>query len=123
MVRSLICLTLCAVPMCASDLIEPDFKTSLVPRPVPYAVLLPDGYKDGAPLPLLLYLHGGGGDRMALTRMRDIFEQEWKAGHLPKMVIATPSVTQRCFYMDSKDGTEKWETLIVGPFLEHLQKT
>jgi len=132
MIRSLISLTLCAVPVAlvvpiqpvsAADLVEADFKTNLVPRPVPYAVLLPDGYKDGAPLPLLLYLHGGGGSRMALTNLRRLFEEEWKSGRVPPMVVATPSVTPRCFYMDYKDGSEKWETLIVGPFREYLQKT
>ncbi len=110
------------LPLSAADLVEADFKTGLVPNPVPYAVLLPDGYKDGAPLPLLIYLHGGGGDRRALARLRDLFETEWNSGRLPKMVVATPSVSPRCFYMDYKDGSEKWETLIAGPFREHLQK-
>jgi S-formylglutathione hydrolase len=111
------------VPVLASELLEGDFKSPLVPKPVPYAVLLPDGYKDGEPLPLLLYLHGGGGDRTALTRSRPIFEEEWKSGRVPRMIVATPSVTARCFYMDYKDGSEKWETLIVGSFREFLQKT
>src|SRR5277367_4535947 len=103
MMRSLVFLALILSPLRAAELVEAEFKSNLVPHPVPYAVLLPDGYKDGEPLPLLLYLHGGGGDRTALARMRDIFEQEWKAGRLPKMVIATPSVSQRCFYMDYRD--------------------
>ena len=110
-------------PVCAAELIQADFQTNLVPHAVPYAVLLPDGYKEGEPLPLLIFLHGGGGDRTALTRLRDLFEEQWNSGRVPKMVVATPSVTQRCFYMDYEDGTEKWETLIVGPFREHLQKT
>jgi len=36
------------MPCCASELVPADFKTELVPEPVPYAVLLPDGYKDGS---------------------------------------------------------------------------
>lgn len=123
MTRSAIALALVVLPLCASELIEGEFKTTLVPHAVPYVVLLPDGYRDGAPIPLLLFLHGGGGDRTALTRIRGIFDEQWKAGTLPKMVIATPSVSARCFYMDYKDGTEKWETMIVGPFREFLQKT
>jgi len=122
MLRLFLCLSLCLIPACAAELVEGDFKTSLIPRPVPYAVLLPDGYKDGAPLPLLFYLHGGGGDRGALKTLSDLLE-EWKSGRVPKMVVVTPSVTARCFYMDYQDGTEKWETTIMGPFREFIQKT
>src|SRR5690349_6460293 len=123
MIRSLLCFTLGCLTAFAGDIVKAEFKTDLVPHPVPYAVLLPDGYEDGAPLPLLLFLHGGGGDREALTRIREMFDEQWKSGQLPKMVVATPSVSVRCFYMDYKDGTEKWETMIVGPFREFLQKT
>ena len=90
MIRSFVCCMLGILPLSAADLVEADFKTNLVPSAVPYAVLLPDGYKDGAPLPLLIYLHGGGGDRRALTRLRDLFETEWRSGRLPKMVVARP---------------------------------
>jgi S-formylglutathione hydrolase len=72
---------------------------------------------------LLFFLHGGGGDRTALDRVRETFDELWKSGKLPKMVIVTPSVSVRCFYMDYKDGSEKWETLLMGPFREHIQKT
>ena len=107
----------------ASQLVEGKIDTKLVPSPVEYNVLLPDGYDAiKEPLPLLLYLHGGGGDRSFLTRMRATIDDMWKAGTLPKMVIVTPSVS-RSFYMDYKDGTQKWESFIVGPFLEHLRQT
>ena len=41
---------------------------------------------------------------------------------LPDVVAVTPSV-HRSFYMDYRDGSQKWETLLTGPFLEHLRKT
>src|SRR5882724_7008234 len=66
---------LLSIPVVASDLVEGDFKSSLVPNPVPYAVLMPDGAKDGPPLPLLIYLHGGGGSRAALTTVRGVFDE------------------------------------------------
>jgi S-formylglutathione hydrolase len=37
------------------------------------------------------------------------------------MVVATPSVSARCFYMDYKDGSEKWESMIMGPFRDYIQ--
>ena len=106
----------------SSQLIEAKLETKFIPAPVEYNVLLPDGYETAKdPLPLLLFLHGGGGDRSFLTRMRATIDDMWKAGTLPKMVIATPSAS-RSFYMDYKDGSQKWESFIVGPFLEHLRK-
>jgi hypothetical protein len=87
LLTALISVPLTLVPMFASDLIEGDFKSNLVPNPVPYSVLLPDGAKDGPALPLLVYLHGGGGSRTALTNLRGIFDELWKSGRLPKMVV------------------------------------
>lgn len=106
----------------ASQLIEAKVETKLVPPPVEYNVLLPDGYKTAKePLPLLLFLHGGG-DRSFLARMRSTIDDLWKSGALPPMVVVTPSGS-RSFYMDYKDGSQKWESFIAGPFLEHLRQT
>ena len=55
----------------ASQLIESKIETKLLPAPVEFNVLLPDVYNTTKePLPLLLFLHGGGGDRTFLPRMR-----------------------------------------------------
>ncbi len=105
----------------ASQIVDAKIETKLVPGPVEYAVLLPDGYEAAKdPLPLLLFLHGGGGDKSFLTRMRSVFDEMWKAGTLPPMVVVTPSAS-RSFYMDYKDGSRKWETFIVTEFLDHLR--
>jgi S-formylglutathione hydrolase len=107
----------------ASQLVDSKLESKLLPAPVEFSVLLPDGYESiKDPVPLLLFLHGGGGDRTFLTRMRPVIDDMWKAGTLPKMVIVTPSAG-RSFYMDYKDGSQKWESFIIGPFLEHLRQT
>src|ERR1700730_14631720 len=106
----------------ASQLVEAKFETKLVPGPVEYNALFPDGYETiKQPLPLLLFLHGGGGEPSFLSRMRASIDEMWKSGALPKMVIVTPSAA-RSFYMDYKDGSQKWESFIAGPFLEHLRQ-
>lgn len=117
-------LTCClAQSLSASQIVDAKIETKLVPGPVEYAALLPDGYEAAKdPLPLLLFLHGGGGDKSFLTRMRSVFDEMWKAGTLPPMVVATPSAS-RSFYMDYKDGSQKWETFIVTEFLDHLRST
>jgi S-formylglutathione hydrolase FrmB len=104
----------------ASELVDAKLGTKLLPAVVEYAALLPDGYESARDLPLLFFLHGGGGDKTFLARMRPAIDELWKAGTLPPMVIVTPSAG-RSFYMDYKDGSEKWETFIVTEFLDHLR--
>ncbi len=104
----------------ASQLVEGKVETKLVSAPVEYAALLPDGYEQAKDLPLLFFLHGGGGDKSFLARMRPTIDEMWKAGTLPQMVIVTPSAA-RSFYMDYKDGSQKWETFIATEFLDHLR--
>ncbi len=107
----------------ATQLLDAKVDSKLVPGPVEFAVLLPDGYETSRePLPLLLFLHGGNGDKTFLERMRPVFEDAWKSRTIPPMVVVTPSVT-RSFYMDFKDGSQKWETFIVTEFLAHLRAT
>jgi S-formylglutathione hydrolase len=106
----------------APSLVAGEVASDLVPSPVAYYALLPPGYDaGGAPLPLVLNLHGGGGNREVLRRQQPIFTAMWAANELPPMVIVTPTVTERGFYLDRRDGTERWESFLVGPFLEHLR--
>ncbi len=111
----------CLAPVVsASQMIDGKVETRLVPAPVEYAALLPDGYEQAKDLPLLFFLHGGGGDKSFLARMRPTIDDMWKAGALPPMVIVTPSAG-RSFYMDYKNGSEKWETFIVTEFLDLMR--
>ncbi len=115
-------LPIVALNLISGELVEGVLKSDLIPHAVPYAVLLPDGYSKDVEWPVLFLLHGGGGDRRFLGQVRPWIEELWKAGRLEKMIVATPSVTARCFYMDFKDGSEKWESFLAGEFREHLEK-
>lgn len=96
--------------------------TPLIPHPLAYTVLLPDGYDRAGPtLRLLLALHGGDGDHGFLAHQQPIIEKLWAAGTLPKMVVATPDA-ERSFYMDRKDGSQKWETVILFNLVDHLRE-
>jgi S-formylglutathione hydrolase len=106
-----------------SRIVDLEMTSDIVPSPVKFSVLLPPDYEQAtAPLPLLLDLHGGGGSRDNLKSQRGIFDDVWKDGTLPPMVVVMPSVTERGFYMDFRDGSEKWETFLTGQFLEKLRK-
>ena len=106
-----------------SHLIEASFDCEIVPGPVEYAALLPKGYEGESEYPLLYFLHGGGGDRNFLTNLRPVVDRLWDEERLPELIAVTPSVRERCFYMDFKDGSEKWEQFMIGPFLDHLRRT
>lgn len=90
----------------------------LVPDPVPYAALVPEA---AGPLPFAWLLHGGGGDRGLLERVRPSIEEAWARGLFPPAVVVTPTVGARCFYMNYRDGSERWEDALVGPVLEGLR--
>jgi S-formylglutathione hydrolase len=53
--------------------------------------------------------------------MRPLIEEQWARDAMPPMVIATPSVG-RSFYMDYRDGSERWESFVSGEFIDHLRK-
>ena len=98
----------------ASDYVEDVFETALVPSPLEYSVLRPD--TDAEALPVLLFLHGGGGNRRWLASNRGLFERAWRQGILPPLVVATPSSTPMSYYMDFHDGSERWTTFLAGEF-------
>ncbi len=74
------------------------------------------------PLPLIYLLHGGNGDRTFLEQMRAAIERAWDRGTLPPSILVTPSA-DRSFYMNYRDGSQRWEDLLVGPLLEHVRQT
>lgn len=106
----------------ASELDSITLNSKLVPGKVEVSVLLPPGFnRRSKPHKLLLWLHGGGQDSSYLDReLRPIVERAWEEGHLPQLVVAVPSA-RRSFYMDYRDGSEKWETLILKELLPALQ--
>jgi S-formylglutathione hydrolase len=98
--------------------IESAVETELIPGGLPYALLLPDSPGHG--LPLLLLLHGGNGDRSFLGTMEPLVRRAWNDGVLPPVAVATPSAG-RSLYMDTWDGSARFESAILGPLLEALR--
>jgi S-formylglutathione hydrolase len=103
-------------------LVHVEILSSHVPGPVDIAIYTPPGYEAnrGEPYPLIIQLHGGGGSRDNMTAMAESLERGIALGLLPAAVSVMPSA-QRSFYMDYRDGSQKWETFIVSDLLAHMR--
>jgi S-formylglutathione hydrolase len=93
-----------------------------VPGPVDIAVYTPPGYdaKRAQAYPLIIQLHGGGGSSDNMTTMAETLETAIKSGLVPAAVSVMPSAG-RSFYMDYRDGSQKWETFVTTDLLSHMR--
>ena len=97
-----------------------EIESKLVLGPVTYSVLYPDNYnEDTQKYPLILFLHGGGGNNTVLNRIKPRVEELWKTKKLFDAIIVSPSCT-RSLYMDYRNGTEKWESFLTEEFIPYL---
>lgn len=94
--------------------------TDLVPSPVAYSVITPTGHDPAVPFRLVLALHGGDGGDTFAPQMQRLAGFAWAMGALPPVAIAIPS-SGRSFWVDTVDGRARWETFLLGPFLDGLR--
>jgi S-formylglutathione hydrolase len=94
-------------------------ESRLAPSPVDVAHLPPSDVPDRAPL--ILWLHGGGGDSGFLDTCRPVFERAWDAGSLPPMHVVTPSA-ERGGYLDLPGGPQ-WESFVLDELVGHAVAT
>ncbi len=98
-------------------------QSALVPNPVSVTVYLPanaEGAGQGK-LPLMLFLHGGNGSDRDLLRFVPAIDAAMAGGAVPPMAIAMPSAG-RSLYMDFKDGSQRWESFVLGDLLARLRQ-
>ncbi|HEY6926851.1 MAG TPA: alpha/beta hydrolase-fold protein [Steroidobacteraceae bacterium] len=98
--------------------------SSSVPGEVRISIYTPPGYgaTAGRLYPLLLLLHGGNGSEQDLLRFAPTLDEAMIEARVPPFVVAMPSA-RRSLYMDYKDGSQRWETLIIAELLPHLRKS
>ena len=96
--------------------------SSNVPSPASIAVYVPPGYDASRkqPYPLLIQLHGGLGTDKKMDMMSVWLEEAIEKGLVPPMVSVMPSAG-RSFYMNYRDGSQKWETFITTELLSYMR--
>jgi S-formylglutathione hydrolase len=95
-----------------------------VPGPVPITYYLPKNYdaKRAETYPLLLQLHGGGGSNKAMENgMGRLLDQAIEKGLVPPIVSVMPSAG-RSFYMNFRDGSQKWEDFVIKDLMPYMRK-
>ena len=97
-----------------------ELETSRVPGPVEFSTLIP-GEGSTTNMPVLIWLHGGGGSRRFLETCKAQFVSCWADKSLPAMVVATPSAGWS-FYLDRQDGSELWETFLLEEFIPAVRE-
>jgi S-formylglutathione hydrolase len=113
-------------------LIETTVRSTNVPGPVPITYYLPKKYdaKRAEPYPLLIQLHGGGGSNKDMANFRSLsggggmgglLDQAIENDLVAPMVSVMPSAG-RAFYMNFRDGSQKWEDFVMKDLLPYMRK-
>ncbi|MDA7700810.1 esterase family protein [Gammaproteobacteria bacterium] len=110
------------VPLGKGNLINTSLKTTQLPDgTLEYAVWEPPGYKIGQKLPLIISLHGGGGSQEELESWVPSILEEMAKGDFPAAIWSMPSAG-RSFYMNAKDGSADWESVIVDEYIPAVMR-
>jgi len=127
MMRSLVLLLLFSTEVLAQQVEYKTFPSKLLGREVRYGVYLPPSYGSSPTkkYPVLYFLHGlfedetrwssRGQTDQILTRMI----ADGKAG---EFIVAIPNGGQS-FYTNMRDGSEKWEDMIVTEFVPMIESS
>ena len=109
-------------PLSNGNLINTSLKTTQLPDGgLEYAVWEPPGYKAGQKLSLIISLHGGGGSQKELESWVPLILEEMAKGDFPAAIWSMPSAG-RSFYMNAKDGSADWESVIVDEYIPAVMR-
>ncbi len=106
------------------EIIQRELVSELVPKPAKYDILLPPSYDPNstAPLPLLIWLHGGSNGKDHLKkRLEEHIRSAWSNGILSPLVVVAP-ITGNSYYIDWKDGSQQWEKFLTSEFLVEVRQ-
>lgn len=83
--------------------------------PLDYAVYTPPNWQQGEQLPIVLFLHGGGGSHLSFEQyMADEFlDKEINAGRIPRFILVSPNGNNG-FWMNWADGSYHYQDWVLN---------
>jgi S-formylglutathione hydrolase FrmB len=119
---------LAAVPDCfaASGRVECNsIPSKILARRVPYCIVLPPAFDadQSRRFPILYFLHGLGDNEQSFvhTGAWNLLEDMREKGEIKDFLIATPEAGST-FYINSKDGKERYEDFLLQEFFPYIEK-
>lgn len=90
--------------------------------PLEYAVYTPPNWQRGERLPVVLFLHGGGGSHQSFERFRadEYLDNEINAGRLPRFILVSPN-GDNGFWMNWADGTYHYQDWVLKGVFPKVQ--
>jgi S-formylglutathione hydrolase FrmB len=99
--------------------------SKILPRPVPYCILLPPSFDADKTrrFPILYFLHGLGDNEQTFlhTGGWNLVEDLREKGRLNDFLIATPA-GEATFYINSRDGKLRYEDFLLQEFLPFIER-
>lgn len=93
---------------------------------VRYCAILPPSYDSAKTrrYPVLFFLHGLGGNEQMLVSSGgwNIIEDLWEQHRIGEFLIVTPAA-DTSFYINSRDGRERYEDFFLREFIPFIDKT
>ncbi|MGB6625043.1 MAG: alpha/beta hydrolase family protein [Candidatus Acidiferrales bacterium] len=101
-------------------------RSAILQRSVRYCAILPPSYdsEKARRYPVLYFLHGLGGNEQVLVSSGawNLIEDLWEQNQLGEFLIVTPD-GDTSFYINSRDGRERYEDFFVHEFLPFVERT
>jgi len=100
-----------------------NFYSSSLERDMNYSVYLPPGWDGQEPLPLVVFLHGGGDDEKAIEEhgAAQTFDSWIRSGKLDPFIMVSPD-GNKGFWTNWYDGSNQYEDYVVQDVIPRVRK-
>jgi S-formylglutathione hydrolase FrmB len=127
MIRTLVLLLVFSTELLAQQVEYKSFPSKLLGRQLRYGVYLPPSYASSPnkKYPVLYFLHGLFEDEMRWStrgQTDQIMNRMIAEGKIGEFIVAIPN-GGTSFYTNTRDGSEKWEDVVVTEFIPLIESS